>query len=117
MFEAFGILLRESVRVVGRSIESVALRFLAGTPPVVARIMRLGGLAPRAAIDVASKVEEEIVEVTGKAIEGVAEVAGPLAIAGGLRRFATPRRLATAVLVLAGAAAGAVLLKRGLRRR
>jgi hypothetical protein len=117
MFETFSILLREGARVVGRSIESVTLRFLARRPPFLARILRLGGAAPRAAIDVASKVEEELVEATGKAIEEVAEVAAPLVVATGLRRVATPRRLATALLVLAGAAAGAALLKRGSRGR
>ncbi|HEX4034535.1 MAG TPA: hypothetical protein VHX66_08835 [Solirubrobacteraceae bacterium] len=117
MFDTFGILLREGARVFQRSVESVAIRLLARTPPLLARVFTLGGAAPRAALEVASKVEEEVVETVGKAVEEVAEVAAPLVVASGLRRFATPRRLATAVVVLAGAAAGAALLKRGLRRR
>ncbi|HLW95656.1 MAG TPA: hypothetical protein VKS25_09780 [Solirubrobacteraceae bacterium] len=117
MFETFGILLREGARVFQRSVESVAIRLFARTPRVLSRVLALGGIAPRAAIDIASKVEEEVVEAVGTAVEEVAEVAAPLVVASGLRRFATPRRLATAVAVLAGAAAGAVLLRRSLRGR
>jgi hypothetical protein len=117
MFETFGIFLREGARVLQRSVESVAIRLLARTPPLLARVLTLGGAAPRAAIEVVSKVEEGVVETVGKAVEEVAEVAAPLVVASGLRRFATRRRLTTAVVILAGAAAGAALLKRSLRGR
>ena len=42
MFETFGILLREGARVFQRSVESVAIRLFARTPPLVARVLRLG---------------------------------------------------------------------------